>query len=67
MLLGKLGNHIAGPISFTPSEIEIVNGWMERVVERKYGSEKYLFGYEQLVYRKLKSAIADMRIEAAGR
>ena len=57
MLLRKISNHIAGPMSLTASELEIINDWMVRTVERKYGDEKYLFGYELLVYQKLKSAV----------
>lgn len=61
MLLRKIGAHIAGPISFTPSEIEIINDWMIRTVERKYGNEKYLFGHELLVYQKLKSTVETLQ------
>ena len=57
MLLCKITNHIAGPMSLTPSELEIINDWMIHTVERKYGDEKYLFGYELLVYEKLKALV----------
>ena len=54
MLLRKIDAHLGGPISFTTSEIEIINGWMDRSIERRYGDSKYLFGYELRVYCKLK-------------
>jgi hypothetical protein len=57
MLLRKIKGHIAGPMSLTTSELEIINDWMSRAVERKYGDERYLFGYELLVYEKLKASV----------
>ena len=57
ILLRKINGHIAGPMSLTASELEIIHDWMTRTVERKYGGEKYLFGYELLVYNKLKSTM----------
>ena len=57
MLLRKINAHIAGPMSLTASELDIINDWMMHAVERKYGGEKYLFGYELLVYQKLKSTV----------
>lgn len=57
MLLRKINGHIAGPMSLTESEIEIIHDWMIRTVARKYGDASYLFGYELLVYNKLKSTM----------
>lgn len=57
MLLRKINAHITGPMSLTESEIAIIHDWMTQTVERKYGGEKYLFGYELLVYNKLKSTM----------
>jgi hypothetical protein len=63
MLLRKIGAHIDGPISFTAPEIEIISGWMDRSIARRYGDAKYLFGYESRVYHKLKSSVETSRVE----
>ena len=55
MLLRKLESHASGTIMLTPSEITCVAGWMERSIERKFGSATYLFGLEQEVYEKIKA------------
>jgi hypothetical protein len=35
--------------------IDLITDWMEKVVGRRYGSAKFLFGIEKSLYEKIKS------------
>jgi len=54
-LLCKLEHHENTTVAFTETELEIMCGWMNRVVCSKYGSAASLFGYERRAYTKLKA------------
>jgi hypothetical protein len=54
-LVHKLEHHENFSVSFTETELEIMCGWMNRVVCSKYGGEANLFGYERRAYAKLKA------------
>ena len=41
--------------TFSDSELAVITDWMDRSINRKYGSAKYLFGFEQQLYFKIKS------------
>ena len=54
-LVHKLEHHENEAVTFTETEIELLYGWMKRVVYSKYGSVERLFGYERRAYMKLKT------------
>ena len=54
-LVDKLVYHQNEAITFSLTEIEILCGWMRKVVYGKYGSDEHLFGYERRAYIKLKT------------
>jgi hypothetical protein len=54
LVLAKLVDHRSGPLQLTRSEVECIADWMERAVGHKYGTDRFLFGYEELLYRKIK-------------
>ncbi len=57
LLLKKLESHVSGTISLTPLEVACIADWMHRTIEKRYGSEKYLFGFELQVYFKIRAAV----------
>lgn len=60
LLLDRLRSENDAPIFLCEDEVLIVSNWMNMVMER-YGSEIYLFGFEQLVYSKIEDAVRRFR------
>ena len=56
LLLQKLKQSCDKPVTLTPFELEILTDWMDKATGGRGGDEKYLFGFEQLVFEKITAA-----------
>lgn len=47
--------------TFCQHDLERIIEWMDTAINKRYGSEKYLFGFEQILYFKLKKSVRSFR------
>jgi hypothetical protein len=59
VLLSKLRSSLVLSFNFSIEEMVLIQDWTENTIQKKYGTEKYLFGFEQTLYLKIKNATID--------